>query len=257
VVIVLLAALGGGLWWWKHQRISDGAATSTVTQPQHGSASTTATRRGTPIDAAASADYAPQSRYVEVGPAGAVADFSLVPGGVIEGVVRDERTKEPIAGASVLARRDSPAMLLAETGAHRVTSGGDGRFRLGGLRPGAWELSATDHARFSKTPTIIGLGVAEQVSDVELLIGAGPVIRGHVVDTTGAPATGVQIRAISRGEGTDGKADVAGAFTLEGLRPGDHTLIANADTCRPATRASRSATRTSTAASSRSSAAPR
>ena len=376
VVIVLLAALGGGLWWWKHRRISDAPEASAVTQPQHGSASSGATQRGTPIApaklvvtvsddkgplagatvrlaprdgeiivvktggdgvahadqlepgawtvsasapahvpaalpakqlvagaterlaiklvaggrtlrgtvsdvtggpiagaridaarltttaepgdavsttvsgtdgkyqltvaegqllvAAASADYAPQSRHVEVGPAGAIADFALVPGGVIEGVVRDERTKEPVAGASVLARRDSPAMLLAETGAHRVTSGGDGRFRLGGLRPGAWELRATDHARFSKAQTIVGLGVAEQVSDVELLIGAGPVIRGHVVQTGGAPAPNVQIRAFSRGEGTDGKADAVGAFTLEGLRPGDYTLIANADTYLPA-----------------------
>jgi len=375
-VVVMLAALGGGLWWWKHRRTSDGPATSTVTQPQTGAASTAATARGAPIEpaklaitvsdgqgplagatvrlapkdgeivvvktgrdgvahadqlepgawtvsasatdhvpaalpakqlaagaseqlaiklaaggrtlsgtvsdatggpitgaridaarinttaepgdavsttfsgadgkyrltvaegqllvAAASADYAPQSRYVEVGPAGAVADFSLVPGGVIEGVVRDERTKEPVAGASVLARRDSPAMVLAETGARRAISGGDGRFRLGGLRPGAWAVSATDHARYSKAQTIVGLGVAEQVSDVELLIGRGPVIRGHVVDTAGAPAPNVEIRAFSRGEGAEGKADAAGAFTLESLPPGEYVLTANAETYRPA-----------------------
>ena len=52
VVIVLLAALGGGLWWWKHRHISDGPATSSVMQPQHGSASSTATQRGTPIEPA-------------------------------------------------------------------------------------------------------------------------------------------------------------------------------------------------------------
>src|SRR5215468_4009656 len=78
--------------------------------------------------AASSPDYAPQARRVEVGPAGAVADFALVPGGVIEGVVRDERTHEPVADASVLARRGA-AMLLAETGAHRTLTGSDGRFR--------------------------------------------------------------------------------------------------------------------------------
>lgn len=184
--------------------------------------------------AAASPDYAPQSRYVEVGPAGAVADFSLVPGGVIEGVVRDERTKQPVVGASVLARRDSAAILLAEAGMHRATSGNDGRFRLGGLRPGAWDLTATDHARHSKTPTVVGIGVAEQVSDVDLPIGQGPVIRGHVVDEAGAPAPNVALGMSARGERAEGTADAQGAFTLEGLRPGDYAIAARSTTYLPA-----------------------
>ena len=41
---------------------------------------------------------------VDVGAAGATADFALVPGGVIEGVVRDERTRDPVAGAQVHAQ---------------------------------------------------------------------------------------------------------------------------------------------------------
>jgi hypothetical protein len=183
--------------------------------------------------AAASADYAPQSRYVEVGPAGAVADFALVPGGVIEGVVRDERTREPVAGAIVLARRDSPSVLLAETGARRAMSGGDGRFRLAGLRPGAWELGATHQGRYARAETIIGLGIAEQVSDVELMIGKGPVIRGRVVDDSGAPAPDAAVRAFARGEGTSSKADAQGAFTLEALPPGDYLVTASADTYLP------------------------
>ena len=86
--------------------------------------------------AASSPDYAPQSRYVELGPAGAVADFSLVPGGVIEGVVRDERTKEPVPGAAVLARRDSAALiLLAETGAHPARRDRRAAHDLGRRRP--------------------------------------------------------------------------------------------------------------------------
>ena len=184
---------------------------------------------GALLVAASSPDYAPQSRRVEVGPAGAVADFALVPGGVIEGIVRDERSREPVAGASVLARRGA-AMLLAETGAHRVVSGGDGRFRITGLRPGAWELAAGDHARRSKHQTVVGLGVAEQVTSVELLIGLGPVIRGHAVDEAGAPAPGVEIQALGRGEaGGSDRTDAAGAFTLEGLPPGGYTLIGRGD----------------------------
>lgn len=184
--------------------------------------------------AATSADYAPQSRYVEIGPAGGVANFALVPGGVIEGIVRDDRTREPVGGASVLARRDSAAILLAETGARRTVSRPDGRFRLAGLRPGAWEVSASDQARTSRAQTIVGLGVAEQVSDVELLIGAGPVIRGRVVDDTGAPAPGATVRAFSRGEGSQSQADAAGAFTFAGLRPGEYHVTAHASAYLPA-----------------------
>ena len=180
--------------------------------------------------AAVSADYAPQSRYVEVGPTGATADFSLVPGGVLEGVVRDERTKEVVPGASVVARRDSPAMMLAETSSRRATSGSDGRFRIGGLPPGAWEVGASDHARYSRSPTIVGLGVAEQVTDVELLIGSGPVIRGHVVDDSGVAAPRVQIRAFTRGGGSATVADTAGSFVLEGLRPGEYDVTASGET---------------------------
>jgi protocatechuate 3,4-dioxygenase beta subunit len=184
---------------------------------------------GALLVAAASPDYAPQSRTLDVGPEGAVADFALVPGGVIEGAVRDERTKQPIAGASVTARRDSPAMLLAEAGTHRVLSGADGRFRIGGLRPGAWEVGASAQARHTRASTIVGLGVAEQVTDVELLIGDGPVIRGRVVDDAGQPAPRVSIRAFTRGDSSEAAADAAGAFTLEGLGPGNYAITARGE----------------------------
>ena len=186
--------------------------------------------------AAASADYAPQARPVEVGPAGAVADFALVPGGAIEGVVRDERSKEPVAGARVIARRDSPQLMLAEAATRHATSGPDGRFRLTGLRPGAWELGATDHARSARTPTIVGLGVAEQVGDVEILIGLGPVIRGRVVDSAGSPAPNTLVQAFGPGRGGDHTADATGAFELDGLAPGDYWLAASSESYIPAGR---------------------
>ena len=89
--------------------------------------------------AASEPSYAPQSRYVDVGANGATASFALVPGGVIEGIVKDEGTREPIAGALVVARRDAPAMALGERSKQRAVAGADGRFRIAGLRPGAYE----------------------------------------------------------------------------------------------------------------------
>ena len=164
--------------------------------------------------AVTSADYAPQSRRIQVGPAGAVANFALVPGGVIEGVVKDDHTQAPVAGANVRARRTPGVLFGAE---RRVIAGPEGRFRLTGLRPGDWQLDAAAPPRASHNATHVGLAVGEQVSDVELLIGANPTLRGRVVDELGAPAPGVEVHAVGRST-TTVVADAAGNFVFEGLR---------------------------------------
>jgi len=180
---------------------------------------------GTLLVAAQSADYAPQSRYVEVGAAGATADFALVPGGVIEGIVRDERSHDPIA-ATVTARRDAASMGFGESAQHHVVAGPDGRFRITGLRPGAYELRALAGSRHSLRPTVVGLGVAEQVSDVEILVGRGPVVRGVATDESGAPAAGVDISSFG-GDDAEATTDAKGAFALEGLSPGRYMVMGN------------------------------
>ncbi len=190
--------------------------------------------------AARSLDYAAQSRYVEVGPKGATADFALVPGGVIEGVVLDDRSKQPVSGAMVSARRDSASIMLAERGVRVVTTRGDGRFRITGLRPGAYELGATAKQRRTRVPTQIGLGVAEQITDVELLVGTTPVVRGKVIDETKAPVANATIRPMdgAGGNGSEVTSDDKGAFAISGLSPGSHVLFATSDThlmARPAT----------------------
>jgi hypothetical protein len=179
--------------------------------------------------AARSNDYAAQSKYIDVGAAGATLDFALVPGGVIEGVVLDDRSKQPVQNARVVARLDSPSILLAEGGARFVLASSDGRFRISGLRPGAYELDARAEGRRTKSPTQVGLGVAEQVTDVQLLVGKAPAVRGTVVDDANAPIAGATVRAMDE-LGEEAKSDAKGAFVIDGLRAGNHVLIASADT---------------------------
>ncbi len=210
---------------------------SEVASTQTGSDGTYAVTvaEGQLLVAVSNADYAAQSRIVEVGATGAVANFSLVPGGAIEGVVRDERTRQPVAGASVIAERDrGGTILLAEANRQRAVSGPDGRFRIGALRPGAYELDATATTRTSKSPTIVGIGVAEQVSDVEILVSDGPVISGTVVDEVGTAVAGVEISAMGRGRGGDATSDAKGAFTITGLSPGAYFLMGRSETHVPA-----------------------
>lgn len=182
-------------------------------------------KEGTLLVTASSPDYAPQARYVVVGASGATADFSLVPGGVIEGIVRDEKTREAMPGATVTTTR------------HHVTAGADGRFRIAGLKPGVYELDANARGRHSKKPTIVGLGVAEQVGDVEILVGAGPVVRGVAIDEKGAPAAGVNVFTFAGNEAT-GPTDEKGAFTIEGLPPGHYAAMGNGSGFVPAGNAS-------------------
>jgi protocatechuate 3,4-dioxygenase beta subunit len=180
------------------------------------------------LAAASAPSYSPQSRYVEVGASGGTASFQLVPGGVIEGVVLDESDRKPVAGAIVEARRDEPAMMLGERARQRATTGGDGRFRLAGLRPGGYDLTAEKQALMSRTPTTIGLGVAEEVADVQLVIARAPAIRGMAVDDRGAPVPGITILVFGRGApGRDSEAtsDAKGEFVLEGIQPGRYGLI--------------------------------
>ena len=184
-----------------------------------------AVAEGQLLVAARSADYAAQSRIVDVGASGATADFALVPGGVIEGVVLDEKTHAPVPGAIVNAERDSAAIMLAETGGAVVVAGADGRFRLSGLRPGAYELGAVGEGRRSKASTIVGLGVAEQVTDVEILVGKSPVLRGTVVDESGAPVEHARVITMGLGRGEETKCDDKGAFVVEGLTPGTYMMI--------------------------------
>jgi hypothetical protein len=176
---------------------------------------------GSLLVAVSSPDYASQIRRIELGVAGAIANFSLVPGGVIDGVVQDERSREPVAGATVRARNKPGQLSSAER--HAVADA-DGRFRITGLKPGDWQIDAAAPPRYTRDPVHVGLAVAAQVSDVEVQIGPTPVIRGRVVDDTGAPAPAVVVHAVGFGTSTTVTADAAGGFTLQGLRPGGYTL---------------------------------
>ncbi len=178
---------------------------------------------GQAVVAASSPDYAPQARYLQIGPTGATADFALVPGGVVEGVVRDEHSRDPVPGADVEAARDAPTMMLGESSRDHVTAGADGHFRVTGLRPGAYVLNAKLGPRMSREPTRLGLGVAEQAGGVEILVGTGPAIRGIAVDEAGVAQPGVDVQTLEAD--VSAKTDAKGAFVLEGLRPGQYGLF--------------------------------
>ncbi len=187
---------------------------------------------GAILVAASHPEYASQSRYVDLGSGGATADFALVPGGAIEGVVRDSQTNQPVAGAAVRAVSGSPEIALveiAEVNERVVKADGAGKFRFAGLRPGAYELTAREGARRSRVPVGVGVGVAEQQTDIVVLVGGTATIRGKVVDDGGAPAAKVTVSAFGGPEVGKAISDDDGAFVLEGLPPGRWALSGTSD----------------------------
>lgn len=181
------------------------------------------------VVAASHPEYTPQTRYVDVGDGGATANFSLVPGGVIEGIVRDVQTKQPVPGAEVRARNDSSALDLVSATEHVVKADEGGKFRFAGLRPGAYELFAKKEARRTRVPTGIGLGVAEQQTDVVVFVAGTAAIRGKVIDDTGATVAHATVTAFADGEAGKAISDEKGAFVLEGLPPNRWALRGTSD----------------------------
>ena len=185
---------------------------------------------GAILVAASHPEYAAQARYVDLGAGGATADFALVPGGTIEGVVRDAQTNQPVPGAAVFAWGNSPPIELGDVNEGAVKTDGAGTFRFTGLRPGAYELYAREGARSSRVPVGVGLGVAEQQTNIVVLVDAGATIRGKVVDDGGAPVSKVAVSARGPGEAGRAISDDAGGFVLEGLSPGRWDLSGASDT---------------------------
>jgi hypothetical protein len=181
-------------------------------------------------------EYVAMTSPVEVSASGARLDFSLVPGGAIEGVVLDAGSRQPVPGARVDVAREAVGggdradggAATSARGRATVTAGPDGRFRVAGLEPGAITLAAHAPGRASDAPTVVPLGVAESVTGVEVFVAAAPSITGTVVDEHGAPIADADVLAMTEGNATGAKSDGAGGFALEGVRPGRYTITAQA-----------------------------
>ena len=183
-------------------------------------------------------EYVASAHVVEVGGGDQRVDFWLAPGGVIEGVVRSESTGEPVAHAQVVHARE--AMMSTGGGGSFASDGRmgtvfsreDGTFSIRGLRSGSIRLGARASGAASRAPTVIALGVAEQVSGVELYVSAAHSIAGKVVvKQSGEPAEGVTVFASGGGGGAKAIAPTGadGAFVIDGLVPGGYTLRARSD----------------------------
>jgi protocatechuate 3,4-dioxygenase beta subunit len=190
-------------------------------------------------------------------------NFNLPRGGVIAGRISDE-FGEPVAEAMVMAMRYryfNGQRRLVPAGRFSSTDD-EGSFRIYGLAPGEYYLSATlrtamfgaqdSGSRSGYAPTYYpGTGSAQQAQKVIVGLGAEvsgiafsllPVktarITGTATDSQGKPMAGAFVQLIeSSGDsggggaffmsfGGGGRVSETGHFTLNNVSPGDYTIMA-------------------------------
>ena len=186
-------------------------------------------------------------------------DFSLPRGAIITGHVLDE-LGDPAEDVSVTVMRS-----LVVAGRRRLVNAGrnsmtndNGEFRLFGLAPGTYYVSATlragiapnvesdDHSGYAPTyyPSTasageaqrLTIGVGQTLNDIDVTLVSARVARinGTAVDSQGRSLAGAMVIVTQRNSGTLGgimnfaaifRPDVG--FSASGLPPGDYTLMAN------------------------------
>ncbi|MGH9141274.1 MAG: MSCRAMM family protein, partial [Vicinamibacterales bacterium] len=185
-------------------------------------------------------------------------DFSLPRMGLITGRVLDE-VNEPIEGVNVLALRSmyfNGRRQLVPTGGGQVRTDDAGQYRLLGLAPGTYYVSATtretwtisrngDKQVMGYAPTyfpgtarvsdarrvIVALGQEASNIDLSLVLGRAAKISGTAFDSHGRPFTNVVLRQEVRGDGFASFSQVAsttvaadGTFAIPNIPPGEYIL---------------------------------
>ncbi len=139
------------------------------------------------------------------------------------------RSGKPIEDADIWARTTGGAA-RARTGWGGDESGRDGSYSLDGLKPGTYKLEvSSDKGAGPKDGYKVEVTAGATIEKDLILDDVGS-IKGVVVDANGAPVTKINASAFLVGGGGRGWAnrevDDNGAFTLEGLRPGEYRVNA-------------------------------
>lgn len=170
---------------------------------------------------------------------------TLVGSAVVSGVVMtDDANPQPLRRAQVTLMGTEAAIIKS------ALTDASGRFTLPDLPSGRYSLSASKggYVRMSygaKRPdrpgTPVNLAEGERLAGLSLRLPKGGVITGKVIDETGMPAAGVQVRLLQYrmalgervlmpavggnllGETTDDR----GAYRLYGLPPGEYIVAAS------------------------------
>jgi protocatechuate 3,4-dioxygenase beta subunit len=149
--------------------------------------------------------------------------YRLNPAARLAGRVLERDSRKPVAGASVWLRLDR----LESYVDRETTSNNDGEFSFDDLAAAGYVVMARADRRIGLSRTV-SIGIAQAVTDVEVLVESGRAIRGTVVGSDGKGIEGVRVTA--------GRADPpyerpvfvksgsGGTFAVEGLLPAKYRV---------------------------------
>ncbi len=157
-------------------------------------------------------------------------DFELIEGGLVTGTIRNARTNEPLAAASVIAYESQSGFPLG--GSWQAVTSADGVYTLR-LPPGTYLLQgqASGYQHPGQDPSVPGVTVeaGRKVKGPDIVLTPTPRIAGTVVDADGKPAAGVAVRT-GQDYGRETVTDAEGRFDLGVIQFGGPTEICVVDT---------------------------
>jgi hypothetical protein len=158
----------------------------------------------------------------------------LKPGGVVEGVVVDERNA-PVPSFHVGIESFTAARAgggFRSGGAHPVEDA-RGAFRWEKLAPGSYVFTATAAGKPPARSDAIEVSGGATTRGVRIVLTRGGVVIGHVYDERRAPLSGTDLRFDAVSSAVDSTAeartDDSGGYRLEGAPPGPFTLRVQKD----------------------------
>jgi len=169
-----------------------------------------------------------------VEPGGSPLDLVLQPAGIVAGLVVDERSR-PVETFRVSTSAGDERTVRNPPRYEEMTSE-DGRFALSDVSAGLYSVtvSSADYAPTTVSGVKVEPGGSADVGTI--MLRAGTIVRGSVVDDDGAGVPGARVSASGAGrdwtggggpQGTAGTSDMSGAFELRGVPAGRTVLSAS------------------------------
>jgi protocatechuate 3,4-dioxygenase beta subunit len=176
---------------------------------------------------AAHDDYRGEGHSIEVKGKPVIQDFKLVPGAVIRGrvVARDSKAGVPGAWIDVRGARSHSFGLGGDT-----VSDQDGNFVVRSLSSGALSLRAAGPGYASAAPTVVEVGIGEQIDGIIIVVDRAFTISGKVVAKSDPkkPLPGIVVGGFSivsqQAAVAHDPSDSEGRFEIVGVRPATYTI---------------------------------